>query len=160
MTELINDDFEITEEAFRIAEEHGIARKNVRQRYWDYGWEIERAITESVYKVDATLSKKWSAVCQANGVSNPLFYARVHKQGMTPEEAATKPVGDRSKKPIGLWRQYKEQAESMNIKEATFYARVRKGMPPEEAATKPIQPKGTYKKNVKGSGKHASIPNN
>jgi hypothetical protein len=90
MNELISADLTITDEAFRVAKGNGISRKNVRQRYWDYGWDIEKAITEPVIKFSAPRWPMWKEIAEKNGVSSVLFNVRIGS-GMTPEEAATKP---------------------------------------------------------------------
>lgn len=96
MKELINEDLNISEEAFRIAKENGISRKNVRQRYWDYGWEIEKAISESIVKFADPIWPLWKDIATQNGVSSVLFNVRIGKKyNMTPEQAATTPVKSR-----------------------------------------------------------------
>ena len=82
---------ELTEEHFQIAEKNGISRKNVRQRYWDYGWEIEKIISTPILKRDSSEWYHWKATCQQNGISSTLYCNRI-KKGMTPEQAATTPV--------------------------------------------------------------------
>lgn len=125
---------ELNEENYKIAAANGISKKNVKQRYLDNGWTIEKAITKPLKK-ETGLWPEWKEVCESNGVSNELFNIRLRK-GNTPEKSATTPKGvGRSK---GLWKEYKEQAEAAGIKAATFYSRVRKGTPPEEAATIPV----------------------
>lgn len=144
MSEFENYPDELTEEHFKIAESNGISRKNVSQRYWDYGWDIEKAITKPIEEKESDWLT-WKETAIKNGISNPLYNARL-KKGMTPEKAATTPIGvGRSK---GLWADYKELAESNGIKADTFYSRVRKGDTPEKAATIPVGEWGrktTYK---------------
>lgn len=36
----------ITEEHYKIAEQNGIDRRNVYQRVWGLGWDVDRAITQ------------------------------------------------------------------------------------------------------------------
>lgn len=87
---------EIPREHFETAKANGIPRKNVFQRYWELGWEIERATTEPIRTwKNIGEWKEWKDVAAKNGVTNPLFSYRISK-GMTPEEAATSPVKKRS----------------------------------------------------------------
>lgn len=81
----------ITEEAYRIGKKNGISRQMVHQRWYQYEWAIERAITEPLKKTDSSVWDEWKETCKANGVSNECFNRRVKIQGMTPEEAATMP---------------------------------------------------------------------
>jgi hypothetical protein len=90
MEELFNADSSISNKAYHIAKENGISRKNVRQRYWDYGWDIEKAITKPIEK-NPSEWLKWKEIATTTGVCNPLFLQRI-RHGMTPEQAATTPV--------------------------------------------------------------------
>ena len=128
---------ELTEENFKIGEENGINRKNVRQRYVNYGWTIERATSEPI-ETSASEWSKWKDIAKQNGIYNELFNIRV-KKGLTPEQAATKPVEPRGgAKHNGFWETHREQAEALGIKKNTFYKRIYKGKTPEQAATKPV----------------------
>jgi hypothetical protein len=80
---------ELNEENFKIGQGNGISRKNVIQRYANYGWTIERAITDPV-KQPKGIWNEWKEICKQNGVSNELFNIRMRK-GATPEQAATVP---------------------------------------------------------------------
>lgn len=88
----------ITEEAYLLGEKNGIPRETVYNRWARLMWDIERAITDPVQEAKTSLYKEWKEVCKKNGVSCPLFHARVKK--MSPEEAATKPVSRRKKSEI------------------------------------------------------------
>src|SRR5574339_282747 len=83
---------ELTEENFLIGEENGISRKNVRQRYVNYGWTIERATTDPITTYKDSKWKLWKETALQNGVYLELFHSRL-KTGLTEEQAATKPVG-------------------------------------------------------------------
>ena len=85
----------LTEEAYRIAESNGISRENLRQRYWDYGWDAERAVTEPLRDMKPKLWDDWKETATNNGISNTLFNMRVKKYGFTPEQAATLEVRKR-----------------------------------------------------------------
>lgn len=83
----------LTERAYEIANQNDIPRDIAYQRFHVNGWTAEDAITIPVKRWDGSPWPAWKETCKKNGVSNPLFNARIKKQGMTPEEAATTPVG-------------------------------------------------------------------
>lgn len=87
------DEF-LTEEHYLTAEANGISRKNAYQRWYHYGWEIERAITEPLQIQNQSEWMEWKDIAQKNGVYVSLFWYRL-RQGMTPEQAATIPVKKR-----------------------------------------------------------------
>lgn len=81
---------ELTKEDFTAAAQNGISAKNLRQRVWDYGWEIDKAITTPLKKRDLSTWNEWKGTCRKNGIYNELFNLRL-KYGWTPEQAATTP---------------------------------------------------------------------
>jgi hypothetical protein len=91
--QLINKYHRIAEKYYIIAEANGISRANVQSRFWNYGWDMERVITEPLRKSDSVWLQ-WKETSLKNGISNECYCARVRK-GMTPEEAATTPVQKR-----------------------------------------------------------------
>ncbi|MGF6951905.1 putative DNA-binding protein (UPF0251 family) [Neobacillus sp. B4I6] len=88
---------DLTDEHYLIAEKNGISRKNVKQRFWDYGWSIEKAITKPI-PVKTSEWENWKETAIQNRVSNALYTQRV-KNGMTPEQAVMMPVGSRGVRP-------------------------------------------------------------
>lgn len=85
-----DEDIELTEEDYKIAESNGIRRATFRNRVREYGYTKEYAMTvapkhdpEYVY---------WRKVAENKGVSRELFHYRVRKTGYTYKEAAEKPV--------------------------------------------------------------------
>jgi hypothetical protein len=87
---------DILESHYKIAEDNGISRKNVRQRYYDYLWSIERAITEPIKQVKQSTWSEWKDIALKNGIYNELFHVRL-KKGWLPEKAATEPITKRKK---------------------------------------------------------------
>jgi hypothetical protein len=79
----------LTDEHYLIAEQNGISKRNVYQRWYYYGYDIQRAITEPL-KTCSNVWSEWKEVCKSNGISNDCFNMRI-KKGMPPEEAATMP---------------------------------------------------------------------
>jgi hypothetical protein len=86
----------LTEEHYLIAKKNGISRPNVQQRYDDYGWSIERAITEPIKQVKQSPWSKWKDIALKNGIYNELFHVRL-KKGWLPEKAATEPITKKKK---------------------------------------------------------------
>ena len=80
----------LTDEDYAIAASNGISKKNAYQRFYDYGMSKEEAITKQIRQYVGVWIK-WKDICIKHGVTNPLFNYRLRK-GMTPKEAATKPV--------------------------------------------------------------------
>lgn len=97
-TQLMEEDYdldekvEITKEHYEIAKKNGIGKHNVWQRVNEYFWSIERAITEPVKKYRKRNWSQWRELAEKHGVSADVFYTRVSKRGMTPEQAATTPM--------------------------------------------------------------------
>jgi len=85
----------LTEEAYRIAASNGISRETLRHRYWDCGWDAERAVSEPLRHMKSQLWSDWKETATNNGISNTLFNMRVKKYGFTPEQAATLEVRKR-----------------------------------------------------------------
>lgn len=85
----------ITPEQYEIGERNGISRGNVWQRVHNYGYDVERAITEPLHKPSERWMK-WKKIALANGISNEAFNARI-RYGMSEEEAATRPIGMKPK---------------------------------------------------------------
>lgn len=85
----------VTEEQYKIAEHNGISRNNVYQRIYCYDYDVERAITEPLRK-PSTRWQKWKEVAQAHGITNEAFNSRIAR-GLSEEEAATRPLGERPK---------------------------------------------------------------
>lgn len=118
----------ITDEQYLIANRNGISKKNVYQRVNEYGWSVEKAITQPLHntknkKTDRTLM----LLAELNGVNYGTYKKRI-KDGMDPHEAAVKS----SKYSVEF-----QIALDNGVGAEAFYARIRRGMTPYEAATQP-----------------------
>ncbi|MDC2867521.1 hypothetical protein [Bacillus sp. BP-3] len=118
----------IAQKYYEIAAKNGINKQNVYQRVYLYGWNIERAITEPV-KTVKNKHEHMILIAERNGISRITYFKRL-KEGMTPQQAATRPKG---------LTVFLEIALENGIKEITFYKRVARGMELYEAATKPTR---------------------
>lgn len=141
MTRMYNE--VITDEQYLIANKNGISRRNVYQRVNEYGWPIEKAITQPLLN---TKKKKTDRalmlLAESNGINYGTYRQRI-KDGMDPREAAIKPTVKHIELQIAL---------DNGIGIETFYTRIRRGMTPYEAATKPLKNRKfseEYKKELK-----------
>lgn len=149
----------ITPEDYDIAEANGIKRKTAYYRVHEYGWDIDRAITEKPQK--RTSHGEYTRRAQENGISRMLFYHRLN-QGMTPEEACTTPKMDKEEqyKRMSASRKskyagYLEQAVQNGLSKDNFYWRIRKGWSLEDAVKPPTPNDGSRR----GSAKRKSLKN-
>jgi hypothetical protein len=81
------------------AKKNGISQRAAYQRFMEYGWDKERAITEPVAKRD--LYKKWKPLIDLVKLKRHTFYTRVISMGMTPFEACITPVEGVKGRPVG-----------------------------------------------------------
>ncbi|HFJ9375216.1 TPA: hypothetical protein ACGW7B_005926 [Bacillus nitratireducens] len=132
----------ITDEHYLLANRNGIPKKNVDQRVYEYGWEIEKAISHPLHKTSkGKQNRAMVLLAEKNGIGYQTYIKRI-KKGMDPHEAATK----RSDMSLEL-----EMALGNGICKRTFYKRVERGMNTFEAATKPLKNKKfskQYKKEL------------
>lgn len=131
----------LTEEHFKIAEENGIHRKLVMNR-WYRGCDIEYCIT--VPKRTGTgVWPEWKETALANGISEETFYSRV-RRGLTPKEAATQPLNfNKSKIPKWVF----EKAKENGIPVVNLSGRIHNyHWDLERACTEPIGKRGGYRK--------------
>ncbi len=114
----------LTDDDFAEAKKNGISWRNLYNRFYHLGWNVERAINEPVNKGKWPNLKKFEL---KNGISFAGFYHRL-QSGMTPEEAATLPVlknGQKFKqKPLKITADDLKVAEKNGIKPGTVKARV------------------------------------
>lgn len=85
----MNNDYYITPEDFKRAEDNGISNDTLRQRVYSYGWPKGKAITKPVSK--GTGWKEYKDIAEEHGICYRTFADR-RKRGWDPHEAATKPV--------------------------------------------------------------------
>lgn len=85
---------------YKTAEENDIDRKTLYQRFYEYGWSRERAITEP--KANRRLYKTWKPVLEITKVKKSTFYNRVISLGMTPFEACVTPVQETKGRAVGI----------------------------------------------------------
>jgi hypothetical protein len=87
----------LTDEDYAIAAKNGISQKRAHQRFYQYGWDRERAFTQSIDKV--TRWDRYKSICEANGISQNTFDRRI-KRGKSPDEAATTKLSSRGRKKV------------------------------------------------------------
>lgn len=78
----------LTDEHRKIAWKNGISLPTLQRRVYQYGWDIERAITERTHKHGI----KYLQRALENNISKPTYYSRL-RSGWTPHQASTIPVG-------------------------------------------------------------------
>lgn len=74
-----------------IAESNGISSCALYQRVHQYGWDIDRAITQRT-RVEVPFHSDWIEVAKENGIKLSLFRQRVRRHGWSEEVAATTPI--------------------------------------------------------------------
>ena len=125
-----------------IAKKNGIPYNVVYRRFYDLGWNLERAITEPIRKRSTHNWEKWKDVAK---VSKDTYFQRVRNRGWDEERAALTPPLKRHQ-----WRTQKsvftkEQEMKMkenNIPYHTAYMRYKRlGWTREEAVTTPVMTK-------------------
>lgn len=88
-------EYELTEEHYAIAERNGINRRNAYQRFYSYGWSVERTIsTPATGKGTKPGSKadEYMKLAESNGIPYKTYYSRVRYLGWSKERAANTPV--------------------------------------------------------------------
>lgn len=83
-------------------------------------------------------------IAEANGIPKANAYHRFYYSGWDKQRAITEPI--HHTKHGTLWKDHKEQCESLGIKQRAFYRRVERGMTPEEAASLPPIKRGQHKR--------------
>jgi hypothetical protein len=135
----------LTDSDYAKAEANGIPKGYAYHRYYTYGWDLERALTEPVgaYKritLNMELWDQWKETAETSGVTKQLFYNRLNKKTgkkWTPEEAATMPKGLRKYTTISP--KIYELAEQNGIKVKTLRSRIfNQHWNPVRAATEPV----------------------
>lgn len=129
--------FYLTDDDFEIAKSNGISRQLAKSRVYDYGWSIQRAITQprlSKAKSGAALER-----ALANGIKAPTFWWRI-KAGWGEERASTEPVHT-SKNKSKLDPEVVEIASHYGVSRHRLVQRIRQGWSIDAAATTPPVPR-------------------
>lgn len=93
---MIDPNYEfLTEEHYAIAAENGISRRNAYQRFYAYGWDMDRTISVPATgkgTKPGSKSDDFMKLAESNGISYKTYYSRVRYLGWTKERAASTPV--------------------------------------------------------------------
>ncbi|NTW72883.1 MAG: hypothetical protein HGA49_11675 [Eubacteriaceae bacterium] len=92
-----------------LAKQNGISRQTFRLRICVFGWDQERAATQPLQNRKSNIvllcekrrifPKEILNLAIKNGIKRNTFYVRI-RRGMSPEEAATKPVENHAEKSV------------------------------------------------------------
>lgn len=85
----------ITDEQYDIGIKNGIKKSTIYHRVYDYGWDIEKAITvppKSRADRSRKYPKEYTDLALKNGICLTTFYSRINTHGWSYEEAATRPL--------------------------------------------------------------------
>lgn len=80
----------LTPKDYETAERNGIDARNLEQRFYAYGWDVERATTQPIGQ-RGTLDMEYVRLAAEHGVSRDTFRQRIKKYGWSAEKAATTP---------------------------------------------------------------------
>lgn len=151
---------ELTEEHYAIAEANGISRYNAWQRFNEYGWELEDAITRPVRSSGRRRKHNEDAIkiAEANGISRALYMRRI-RDGWSEEKASSAPIvshqeaGRRSgAKKSRFTEEQLETIKKNGINRATALKRVHDyGWSVEEAISLPALPTGGRREHIENS---------
>ncbi|MEK5070739.1 hypothetical protein [Sporosarcina sp. FSL K6-1508] len=103
----------ITPNDYETAEQNGINYVALSQRVRDYGWDIDRAITEPL-KVGVPFQpvwEQWEKIATENGISKDLFYQRIKVNKWDEKRAATHSLMAGKHLRIGWTKEEREIAE-------------------------------------------------
>lgn len=133
----IYDDFELTEDDYKIAEKNGLSRKLVYQRFY-VGWEKEDAVT--VPKGNSGILKRLQEKAASNGIELSIgaISSRRNNLKWSDEDVVTVPKGGHRKMENDYYH-YIKIATSNGIKRSTYDGRRRRGWAKERAATEAVQ---------------------
>ncbi|HFR4157289.1 nucleoside permease [Bacillus cereus] len=127
----------LTDEEYARAAANGINRKRLQSRVYDFGWDVEEAITASIGTVRHEYKRKhgdWQKTALKNGINIGTFYSRL-KLGWTYQDAATKPPRQKDK----TEKAWLNIAKKNGIGYQTFISRIRtQKWDMERAATTPV----------------------
>lgn len=138
----------ISKEDYAIAKAIGLTKALVKNRVYNTGWTVERAITQphaSMLRDSASFAK-----AEANGVNIATYRWRIRK-GWSKEDAATVPAHGRSKTAsafaeFNVGEQDIKIAEMYGISRKALLRRLRANWPIDVAATMPPVDRGDRKR--------------
>lgn len=140
----------ITPDDYEIAKNNGLTVKNVQDRVYRLGWDIEKAINtpKKNRKEYIYLTVEEKEIIFKNNLTTRNVTERMYR-GWTKEKAINTPKIDKVKnlKPIQKSNKYLEIAINNGIKKDTFYKRIKSGWSAEEACTLPPKSKKNDKTN-------------
>lgn len=134
-----DEDFYLTEEDLRTAEDNGIHRDLARQR-WYSGMDKQKAITMPLQ--NSGRIKRLHQQALENGLD--ISYGSIRhrmKNGLSEEEAVTRPVTKGKYMPEEL----SDLAVKKGIKRVTYWARRYRGWSAEKAASEPVDNKSNWR---------------
>lgn len=83
----------LTQEDFETAKANGISYMTAYNRFYSYGWDAERAVTEPTHTyAKQKLWPRFKDLATEHGICQQTFYNRMRYRGMTPKKAATTPL--------------------------------------------------------------------
>jgi hypothetical protein len=83
----------LTEQDYLIAEKNGIGRGLAYQRYYIRNYDKQKAITKPPERAkECHIYGDIRRAADKNGIKKTTFYNRIHRDHMTPEQAATTPL--------------------------------------------------------------------
>lgn len=82
----------MTKEQYEIAKRNGIKRSTACSRVRDYGWSIERAISEKARKGAVVFTEEELKIMKKNGLKKGTVKHRIERSGWDRERALTEPV--------------------------------------------------------------------
>jgi len=138
-----------TEEHWKLADENNLKPGTVISRLNQYGWKLQKAITQAPRKAKP-IPKEWHELAKANGIEYHQFVQRVNRQSWEVERAATTPIMKMEERSERYTKKNPNQrhdpkmialAESNGISAALYRNRINKGgWTPWQAATTPKVP--------------------
>ncbi len=130
----------LTDEDYEKAARNGITARALYQRFYQYFWDIERAVTQPMRaKEGKSKAKELQLEAKKNGIyiAQSNIYRRM-KSGMSDEDIVTTPKQMKHKASDKYYK-YREMAKQNGISSGTFSARINTyHWTYERAATEPV----------------------
>lgn len=143
---MANEEYYLTPADYARAEEYGISKGNVYNRFYVLNWSKERAITTPIKRDKEKV--RWRKIANQNGISTSSFYDRIRRIGWDYERAATTPImtkeqirqASRKSRLRVFTEEQLLEAEKNGIPKRTAYQRVKNyKWTPERAVTEPVR---------------------